>query len=143
MITFTVPGVPSAQGSKRHVGRGIMVETNKQLKPWRASIAALAPRPSELLAGPLAVTLTFSWSRPKKHYRTGRNEHLLREDAPRWHAQTPDIDKCARAVLDALTGVVWRDDSQVAQLTLIKLWAEHTPGVDIRIGQLDSGLVRP
>jgi crossover junction endodeoxyribonuclease RusA len=32
-IVFTVPGKPAPQGSKRHVGRGIMVESSNHVAP--------------------------------------------------------------------------------------------------------------
>ncbi len=35
-------------------------------------------------------------------------------------AQRFDVDNVAKACLDALTGVVWRDDSQVTALTVFK-----------------------
>jgi hypothetical protein len=41
-VEFEVVGLPAAQGSKRHVGNGVMVETSKNLKPWRAAVAAAA-----------------------------------------------------------------------------------------------------
>ena len=34
-ITLTVRGLPAPQGSKRHIGRGVMVESSKRVKPWR------------------------------------------------------------------------------------------------------------
>lgn len=36
-----------------------------------------------------------------------------------------DIDNVAKACLDALTGVIWHDDSQVWKLVLERLPAEH------------------
>lgn len=41
-VQFDVLGVPAAQGSKRHVGNGRMVESSKALHPWRDSVAAAA-----------------------------------------------------------------------------------------------------
>lgn len=40
-------GTPAPQGSKRHVGRGVMIESSKNLKPWREAVkyAALAAKP--------------------------------------------------------------------------------------------------
>ena len=37
---FTVHGLPAPQGSKRHVGKGVMVESSKYVKPWREAVKA-------------------------------------------------------------------------------------------------------
>jgi hypothetical protein len=39
------------------------------------------------------------------------------------HLKKPDLDKLTRAVKDALTLVVWQDDSQVVQMTARKAYA--------------------
>jgi len=44
----------------------------------------------------------------------------------------PDIDKLARAVLDALTGVAYEDDEQVVKLVASKEYTDN-PGVTIKI----------
>jgi Holliday junction resolvase RusA-like endonuclease len=46
-LIVTVHGNPAPQGSKRHVGGGVMVEMSKAVKPWREAIkhAALAVIP--------------------------------------------------------------------------------------------------
>ena len=51
------------------------------------------------------------------------------------HIKRPDIDKLARAALDALSGVIWRDDSQVVELVASKSYAEpeEPPYVDISV----------
>ena len=41
-VEFEVVGLPAAQGSKRHVGNGVMVESSKALKPWRSAVAEAA-----------------------------------------------------------------------------------------------------
>ena len=38
-VEFTVLGVPAPQGSKRHVGRGVLVESSNALGPWRDAVA--------------------------------------------------------------------------------------------------------
>ena len=43
----------------------------------------------------------------------------------------PDLDKLIRGVLDALTAVVYRDDSQVTRITAQKVYGER-PGVWIQ-----------
>ena len=41
-LSFFVPGKAAAQGSKRHVGRGVMVEMSKDLPAWRTAVANAA-----------------------------------------------------------------------------------------------------
>lgn len=136
-----VPGVPAAQGSKRFVGRGggkgVMVESSKALKPWRATIVGLLHdagwHHDPLLVGPVRLVLVFKFPRPQYHYGTGRNAGLLRAAAPFWHDKKPDASKLQRAVEDALTdaGVI-RDDCQIAQWSGAKEYAT-APGVLIRV----------
>ena len=37
-IFIPVLGLPAAQGSKKHVGRGILVESSKKVAPWRQDV---------------------------------------------------------------------------------------------------------
>ena len=132
MSSIFVPGIPAPQGSKRHVGRGIMVESSKALKPWRSTVVATVVEAGwePVLHGPVEVILHFTFPRPKGHYGTGRNADRLKPTAPEHHTVKPDADKLARAVLDALvqSGAL-RDDSQVARLRVTKGYGR--PGVQI------------
>lgn len=118
-ISITVYGLPAPQGSKRHVGNGVMIESSKKVKPWRqdvkqAALDAIAGLDGWTpLDGPLLASMVFSFARPKGHYRTGRNAHLLRDSAPVRPSVTPDLSKILRSTEDALTGVVWADDARV------------------------------
>ncbi len=84
------------------------------------------------------MTLEATYARPKSHYRTGSYSHLLRDDAPYYKTTPVDIDKAARAALDALTASgLWKDDSQVAVLVANKKYVQQgTPGLNIVIGDL-------
>ena len=147
-LVIEVYGTPAPQGSKRHVGNGVMVESSKKVKPWREAVkwAALEAQRSESYAylsdapfdGPVAVNITFRFARPKFHYRTGANSHLLRAQAPTYPAGRPDLDKCARSTLDALGEAgVFRDDAQVVVLGCMKGYADHQPpGAHITVSPL-------
>lgn len=122
-----VPGRAAPQGSKRHVGGGRMVESSKALGPWRTVVAwsaAQAYRDAPL-DGPLAVVVEFVMPRPAGCPKRSTPPAVKR----------PDVDKLARAVLDALSGVVWRDDSQIVDLHPTKRIAElnEQPGAHIRV----------
>ena len=129
MIQIRVNGTPAPQGSKRHVGNGRMIEMSKAVGPWREAVRAETQRiylgrpdwdtaAAGTCGRPVDVSVTFVLARPKGHFRTGRNAHLLRDTAPTFPAGKPDIDKLARAVLDGLTaGGAFADDGQVAILS--------------------------
>lgn len=131
----TVYGLPAPQGSKRHVGKGVMVESSKHAAPWRQDVkhAALAAvgEDFEPLDGPLAVSMVFSFARPKSHYRTGRNAYLLRDGAPARPHGKPDLSKLARSTEDALTGVLWTDDSRVVEYVRLGKWYAAKPVGDV------------
>lgn len=135
-IEFRVYGLPAAQGSKRHVGNGVMVESSKAVKPWRQDVSAAAIEAKgedyRPFTGPVTVTATYFFARPKSHYRTGRHADELRESAPAWVATKPDIEKVVRATHDALTTAgIWRDDAQVVNVHAIKAYG--IPGAHIHI----------
>ena len=126
MISFRVVGIPAPQGSKRHVGNGRMVESSKKVGPWRESVKAAALVAMDQydalpLMGPLKVAIEFALCRPKGHYRSGKNAHLVKENAPYFQSSKPDLDKLVRSTLDALTEAsVWIDDAQVVELVASK-----------------------
>lgn len=159
-LRITVYGLPAPQGSKRHVGRGVMVESSAAVRPWRADVRAAAEQivlhegpdglralaPGYPLDGPLVASMVFTFTRPKGHYRTGRNAHLLRDSAPARPHGTPDLSKLVRSTEDALTSAgLWKDDARVVEYArLAKVWAGEdpdalaSPGAVIRIWRLED-----
>ena len=115
-IEFTIPGAAAPQGSKRAIrlrtGRTVLVESSAKVRPFRAVAALCATEAwhQPPTAGTVALEVAFRFVRPKSHHRSNGD---LRAGAPLTPGK-PDIDKLLRALLDALTGVVYVDDSQVA-----------------------------
>lgn len=129
-LTFEVRAVPSPQGSKRHVGHGIMVESaGQKLKSWREAVrseavAALTNTHTPPAVGAVAVAVTFLLPRPKAHY----GAKGLKASSPVTCAKRPDLDKLIRSTLDALTAAgMYGDDSQVVHLTASKMYADPSP----------------
>lgn len=158
LFTLHVHGRPAPQGSKKAfahsvTGKVITQEMSKYVRPWRqdvhhAAAAVLArggctPFP---LDGPLVVDMVFTLPRPKSHYRTGRNAHLLKDTAPPRPAGAPDLSKLARSTEDALTSAgVWRDDARVVEYRrLAKVYVDSdpdalsAPGAVIRVYRLGA-----
>lgn len=132
-IEFFVAGLPAPQGSKRYMGvsggRGVMVESSKAVKPWRADVREGAERSSGQAfdAGDaVAIRLAFVMPRPTSTPKRRTPPAVKR----------PDLDKLIRAVLDALSSAgVWVDDSQVVDIAASKRVAElnETPGCRIAL----------
>src|SRR6266568_2319370 len=108
---FHVIGTPAPQGSKRHVGKGIMVESSKAVGPWRDSVATQTAELMErygwpMHVGPLVLTVTFWLRRPPS--------------APRrriYPDRYPDLSKLTRATEDALvTAGIIEDDARIVEL---------------------------
>lgn len=128
-----VPGLPAAQGSKRHVGQGRLIEQSKKVKPWRKQIVAALAVTGRHLApyqGAVRVELEFVMHRPVGTAKTKPTPAAVKR---------PDLDKLVRAVFDAVSDAeVWRDDSNAVQLVAEKRIAElgEPTGCRIRITEV-------
>lgn len=115
-----VQGLPAPQGSKRHVGRGVLIEASKNLKPWREAVVKAAHARLEetgeiYFDEAVEVWVRFILPRPK----TNKSEYPI---------VPPDLDKLERGIYDALTiAGVWKDDSLIVKAHSQKIWT--TDGV--------------
>lgn len=157
-LVITVMALPAPQGSKSpkpiyrgkkgarvFTGKVAVVESSKNVKPWREAVVAAAmdvlrmgPEDEQGMAtriaypfdnGPVEVCITFTLPRPKGHYGTGRNAGKLKPSAPAFPTgQRDDIDKLSRSTLDALVGAyVLADDGQIVDLSARKRYPNSGP----------------
>jgi Holliday junction resolvase RusA-like endonuclease len=111
-LMITVYGRPAPQGSKRHVGNGVMVESSKNVKPWRQAVtwAAMEQANGVKVTGPVKLKIVFTMAKPKKPKYA-------------WPATAPDLSKLLRATEDALTDAgVWEDDARVVSSEISKVY---------------------
>lgn len=140
VISFFVSGIPKPAGSKRaffnkKTGKAMVVDTSgKGGKDWRGDCKAVAweNKLDNPWDGPVTIVFRFVFPRPKSHYGTGKNSNKLKPSAPKHHLIRPDATKVCRAVEDALTGIIWKDDSQIYQQIITKEYGDN-PGVHITI----------
>jgi Holliday junction resolvase RusA-like endonuclease len=126
-----IPGTPIPKGSMIQGRYGGIHDGNKKVGPWRDCIAAACTQviTDPPMQDPLAMKCRFVFKRPRSHFGTGRNSGKVRLSARRTPGR-PDIDKLARTVMDALTGILYIDDSQVVTLVCSKEYGSAS-GLDL------------
>lgn len=133
MIRFTVPGLPQGKGRPRISTRGghARAFTPQKTVAYEGLIALAAEKVmggKPLLEGALEIVVvaTFpipdSWSKKRKA-------------TARFHTSKPDADNIIKAVGDGLNSIIWKDDSQLAQCRIMKVYGE-TPGLSVEVQHL-------
>ena len=136
-VSFDVIGLPAAQGSKKHVGNGVMVESSKALRPWRDSVtaAAMAAHSGPALDGALYLDVVFRFPCPTSRSKS----HRVAAASPGGALKTtaPDLDKLVRAVGDALThaGVI-ADDARICSIATEKVEVTGWTGAHIEVWEV-------
>lgn len=135
-MRIVVLGRAQPAGSKRafsnpKTGKIIVTDDAKQSRPWKQQVAgaardAVGDRPP--LDGPLRLDVVFVVGRPKGHYGSGSNSRRVRPSAPEFPAVKPDVTKLVRAIEDAMTGIVYRDDALI-----VEQWARKVYGWPERV----------
>lgn len=74
-----------------------------------------------LIEGPVKVTITAIFNHKTK---TG------------WHVSRPDVDNIVKAILDGLNGIVYADDTQVAELVASKKYDDSEERVEVLVETL-------
>tara|TARA_Y100000310_G_C20578864_1_gene761938 strand:+ start:285 stop:827 length:543 start_codon:yes stop_codon:yes gene_type:complete len=132
-VVFEIPLAPKGKQSARVTARGTYLPSGTA--QWQARLALMAREhmPPEVLEGPVRVDLVCIMPRPKRLRRKSDPEGLVL-----WCCQKPDGDNVAKAVQDALGAKgsgFWRDDKQVVDLRVLKVYAEKhgSPRMIIRV----------
>ena len=130
MTSFVVPGDPVAQPrhkiatrggfAKAYIPKDHPIHGYKQAVQLAARVAMGGRAPVD---GPVLVTILFRFGRPKSHSKAARIDDN--------HKQKPDLDNLTKAVLDALNGICWADDSQVCQIRASKAWRTESQTIVI------------
>jgi Holliday junction resolvase RusA-like endonuclease len=135
LCEFTVEGEPVAKGRPRFSRRGqhVVAYTPGKTIDYELHVKDAAMRAmgsSEPLDGPVAlsvrvfVPIPASWS--KKRQEAANNQFVVKK---------PDGDNYLKAVMDACNGVLYVDDSQVADFHCSKKYSTF-PRVEVTLVEL-------
>lgn len=129
-----IPGVPAPQGSKNGYirnGRVVLVESSKKVKPWRETVAQVTRlHCTQPIQGAVSLNVVFVMPRTKA---------MGKKPAPLMTTK-PDSDKLLRAINDGMTGIAYRDDSQIVHITCTKrraAYGEQT-GAHVTITEIEE-----
>lgn len=136
-VSFTVPGPVRGKGRPRTriMGNHAVIYTDGKTRNYEGEAkdkASTAMEGRPLLEGPLAVRMTARFMPPDSTPKRRLQKMLGGWERP---TKKPDMDNIVK-VLDALNGVVFRDDKQVCSMILDKVYAP-TPGLDVTISVIE------
>lgn len=120
---------PVSKGRPRFTRTG-HAYTPKKTADFEKSIAKFyTEQNGEFFVGAIEVKLIFQMPIPK-----GFPKRALKqiEEGTLKHTKKPDCDNMGKAVLDALNGVAFEDDSHITKLTLVKRYSLY-PGIKMTI----------
>jgi Holliday junction resolvase RusA-like endonuclease len=125
-ITFEVPGHPQGKGRARSSNAGGFVRhyTPEKTRSYEGIIRTMAYAEMagrEPTDQPVELLVTAIFDVPKSFSKAKRAMALGNAIKP---AKKPDLDNIAKAITDAMNGVVFKDDAQIVICTLAKIYGE-------------------
>lgn len=132
-LKIVICGVPVPKGRPRFTKAGVAYTPAKtRVYEKHAAVIAQTGMNAKGLKPfncPVVVMATAYVPIPKSMSKKDRAAAL---DGLLLPAKKPDIDNIAKAALDGLNGIVWRDDALIVGLSIRKLYGE-TPRLEIDV----------
>jgi len=135
-IYFVVYGEPYGKGRPRASSRGgfVRMYTPAPTLAYEAEIAKLATAARgdwPVMATPMSLRVIAHHAIPKSWSKRKQLQALDGQLIP----GKPDLDNVAKAVLDALNGVIYEDDKQVIKLVAEKKYSTE-PRVEVYVHEV-------
>lgn len=125
-MRFLVPGTPKGKARPRFVRSTGRTYTPPATKEYEASVRyaylnALDDDDPIMLEGPIRCRIEAVFRIPPSYSRKKHTDCIEGRLQP---TGKPDCDNIVKAILDALNGVAYKDDSQVVDVSIIKRYGE-------------------
>lgn len=131
-ITYKIPGEPKGKARPR-VTKG-HAYTPQATKDYE-TIVALRYRLSggKMFDGAVSLHILAEYTIPKSATKGKRRDMIEGTMLP---LKKPDNDNIAKMIMDGLNKVAYHDDSQVAELVVLKKYSEN-PSVTVTISSIE------
>mgnify|MGYP003291506180 CR=1 FL=1 len=120
---FTVPGKPRPKGRPRFTYSGKPYTPRETVEYEKSVRKAYEECGGEVLEGPLSATIRCYFEIPQRYTKKQTADCRCNIERP-MGKNHGDCDNLAKSILDGLNGVAFKDDSQVVELEVSKLWGE-------------------
>ena len=94
--------------------------------------------PEEKMTKPIKCILNFYCKRPKIHYKSGKNAHILKDTSPKYNINNKDLDNMVKFVLDALNDKLYTDDSLIFEISCSKMYSEGDGYIYAKFMEIDD-----
>lgn len=132
----TIQFEPVSLKRHRHRLTGGTYDPSKKEKDEFVSM--IDDMPQEKMTKPIKCKLDFYCKRPKSHYKTGKNSHILKDTSPKYNTNNKDLDNMVKFILDALNGKLYIDDCQIVEITCKKLYSEGNGYISMSFQEIDD-----
>ncbi|EEX27748.1 MULTISPECIES: RusA family crossover junction endodeoxyribonuclease [Lactobacillus] len=133
-ISFSIDGKPFGKERPRpnRTGHGVYTPERTKMYEYKVAQSASLAFFDEPLDSDIRVCISAYFGVAKSDSKRKKQAKISGEIRP---ARTPDADNIAKAVLDGMNGVVYKDDKQVIELKVTKQYAEK-PRVDVSVEEI-------
>jgi Holliday junction resolvase RusA-like endonuclease len=134
--SFTVEGIPVAKGRARarRIGNFVSMYSPKTTLDFEKKVAEAARYfmgPEKPLETPIRMTLSFHMPIPQSF---SKKRVLACLTGLEKYTKKPDVDNLAKAIMDSLNNIVYKDDAQIYSLSIVKLYSS-VPFVGVNVAE--------
>lgn len=136
MTKYTIPIQPVPQSRPRFNGRQKRAYEKPEMTAYKKSVRyhVMADRPKIIEKGAVSLDVCFYVQPPQYIAKVKKNTVALQQETM-FCEKKPDIDNYFKAVTDAVNGVLYKDDGQIAVMICRKVYSLN-PRTEISIDPL-------
>ena len=135
-LMFEIPGSPIGQGRPKFStinghAKAYDPEKSRNYKAYVRMLATQAMKENdfEMINGPCAIKIWAYFDVPKSKSKKFKEAALASKERP---TKKPDADNIVKAILDALNGLMYKDDSCIVELSCVKYYSD-VPRVEVYV----------
>lgn len=135
-ICFTVPGKPKGKGRPRfYGGHAVTPQDTREYEEMTVMLAKMAAKGKSFTDDAYLRADITAYYPISKHTSAKKTEEML--SGKLFPAVKPDADNFSKIILDALNGVLYKDDAQIVILHAEKHYGKE-PCVTVSISDIES-----